>query len=301
MGSPDSVKTLHRQIWLNKSDPGIRIYYMECLPPKDKKGTILLIHGFPESSYQFRYVMGPLAQAGYHIIAPDYRGHGFSSRPLGDTGYTKKELANDLFQLVTTHVGVKEKIHVVGHDIGGMIAHAYVVQFPDHVANVVWGECPLPGTTLYNNIKHDQTVWHFDFQTHHPDIAVALVSGKERTYLKHFYDRLAQNAAVFTPDVLDFYTMQYSMADALRCAFLSYRAFETDAFDNEDWREKHGKVKVRSMILSGDRSFIAAEAEGMANEMYEDVKHGLVEDSGHYLAEENPESFVKEVLNFIEA
>lgn len=301
MTSHGSVKMLHRQIWLNKSDPEVRIYYMECLPPIDKKGTILLIHGFPQSSYQFRHVIAPLAQAGYHVIAPDYRGHGFSSHPLGDTGYTKKELANDIFQLVTKHVGITEKIHIVGHDIGGTIAHAYVAQFPDHVASVIWGECPLPGTTLFDNIKHTQTLWHFDFQSHNPEFSVALVLGKEKMYLKHFYDRLTQNSAVFTPEVLDFYTMQYSVPDALRCAFLSYRAFKTDAKHNREWRKKDGKVKVRSMILSGDHSFIASEAERMAKEMYEDVKHGTVENSGHYLAEENPESFVKEVLEFIEA
>lgn len=293
---------MHRQIWLNRSDPEVRIYYMECQPPKnaEKKGTILLIHGFPQSSYQFRYVIEPLALAGYHVLAPDYRGHGFSSRPLGDTGYTKKELANDIFQLVTHHVGIKEKIHVVGHDIGGTIAHAYVSQFPEHVASVIWGECPLPGTDVFDNIKHSQTLWHFDFQSHNPDMAVALVQGRERMYLKHFYDRLTQNAAVFTPEVLEFYTMQYQMPDALRCAFLSYRAFTEDAKHNREWKAQNGKVNVRSMILSGDHSFIAEAAEAMAKEMYENVRHGTVKDSGHYLAEENPDSFVEEVVKFIE-
>jgi len=208
---------------------------MECPPPEGskKKGTILLIHGFPESSYQFRHVIAPLSHAGYHVIAPDYKGHGFSSQPVTrDTGYTKKELAKELFQLITEHLKINDKIHIVGHDIGGMIAHAYVAQFPDHVASINWGECPLPGSTLYDDIKHTKAVWHFDFQSHYPELSAALVQGKERTYLKHFYDRLSQNSAVFTTEVVDFYTMQYSMPDALRCSFLSYRAFETDSEDN---------------------------------------------------------------------
>lgn len=120
-------------------------------------------------------------------------------------------------------------------------------------------------------------------------------------YLKHFYDRLTQNSAVFTPEVLDFYTMQYQVPDALRCAFLSYRAFTEDGKHNREWLQQNGKVKVRAMILSGDHSFIASEAESMAKEMYENVKVGTVKDSGHYLAEENPESFVEEVLAFVEA
>ena len=90
------------------------------------------------------------------------------------------------------------------------------------------------------------------------------------------------------------------MPDALRTAFLSYRAFTQDASDNRELVKKQGKSKVRSMILSGERSVIAEEAEEMAREMYENVQHGTVENSGHFLAEENPEDFVRKVLRFIE-
>jgi alpha-beta hydrolase superfamily lysophospholipase len=153
-----SFNTKHRQIWLNKEDPEVRLYYQECRPSKSQKGTILLIRGFPQSLYQFRHVIEPFAQAGYHAITPDYHGHGFFSHPPGNHGFTKKELAHDIFQLVTTHIGVTEKVHIVGHDIGDTIAHAYVRQFPSHVASVVWGECSLPGTSLFDAIKHTPTL-----------------------------------------------------------------------------------------------------------------------------------------------
>ncbi|KAJ9495123.1 hypothetical protein H2202_009373 [Exophiala xenobiotica] len=307
MASSTSVKIYNRAAHLNQEDPEVRIHYVESLPPsgQQKKGTILLIHGFPETSYQFRDVMAPLAQAGYHVIAPDKLGHGFSSKPTGDMHqqdpFTKKSLAHDFHELLTKHMGIKDKVHVVGHDIGGMVAHAYVCQFPDDVASVIWGECPLPGSTFYEETKHSRPLWHFDFQSHNPDIAAALVHGKERIYLKHFYDRLTQNQTVFTQDVVDFYVMQFSQPDALRCAFLTYRAFSIDAEHNRKWREANGKVKVKNMILSGESCFLAVNAESMAKEFYEDVKVGLVSDSGHYIAEENPEGFVEELLKFIES
>lgn len=81
------------------------------------------------------------------------------------------------------------------------------------------------------------------------------------------------------------------MPDALRCAFLNYRAFAEDAKHNREWLKRDGKVKVRNLILSGDHSFIATEARGMAEEMFGNVKVSTVKDSGHYLAEENPEGF----------
>ena len=132
-----------------KIEEGVVIHYITCPPPdpKSKKGTILLIHGFPRTSYQYRRVVTPLSDAGYHVIVPDYRGAAESSKPWD--GYTKDVMARDLYKVVTEHEGINDKIHVVAYDIGGMIAHAYAVQFADQVASVCWGECPLPGSTFY--------------------------------------------------------------------------------------------------------------------------------------------------------
>ncbi|KAL8988478.1 MAG: hypothetical protein Q9177_002459 [Variospora cf. flavescens] len=102
---------IHRQEWLQQSDSDIRIHYVEARPPGAQKGIILLIHGFPESSYQFRHVMGPLSAAGYRVIAPDYRGAGYSSRP--PTGYTKKDLAVGISSQIN-QVAFKQRISAVG-------------------------------------------------------------------------------------------------------------------------------------------------------------------------------------------
>jgi pimeloyl-ACP methyl ester carboxylesterase len=74
----------------------------------------------------------------------------------------------------------------------------------------------------------------------------------------------------------------YSQPGALRCAFDVYRAFETDAEDNRQWLKKSGKSKVPVLALSGERSFIAKEAEGMVKEMYENVTNAVVEGTGHW-------------------
>ncbi|KAL8786637.1 MAG: hypothetical protein Q9213_002666 [Squamulea squamosa] len=289
----------HRQIHLQQSDPEIRIHYVEAKPSGGgtQKGTILLIHGFPESSYQFRHVMGPLSSAGYRTIAPDYRGAGYSSRPV--TGYSKKILATDLHELLTKHLDITDPVHVVGHDIGGMIAHAYAVQFPSDVASLIWGECPLPGTTIYDEFKHTPALWHFDFHSL-PDLPELLVSGHEKQYLKHFYDRLAQNPSAFTEEDLDFYTTLYSSPGAMRAGFNVYRTFEEDKVDNQRWLKEKGKVKVRAMILGGEGTLDALRSEDMAKQVNEQVVAGVVSGSGHWIAEEQPEIFTRKILEFIE-
>ncbi|KAL9634512.1 MAG: hypothetical protein Q9164_004046 [Protoblastenia rupestris] len=120
-------------------DPEIRLHYIEALRTSESpKGTNLLIHGFPETSYPFRHEIKPLANTGSLVLAPDYRGAGYSSHPRN--GYTKDIMSQDLHQLVTERIGVKGEVYLVGHDIGGMIAHDYVAQFPSSVASIDWGE-----------------------------------------------------------------------------------------------------------------------------------------------------------------
>ena len=279
-------------------DGDVRLHYIDCPPSVEatSSGTLLLIHGFPQTSYQFRHVITPLAGAGYRVIAPDYRGAGESSKPA--SGFTKTRMAEDLRTLMIHHLGVQEKIHLVGHDIGGMVAHAYASRHPDEVASIIWGECPLPGTAIYEADKALVAQFHFTFHSVH-DLPEALVAGREGIYLKHFFDKLLYNRAAITPLDLDLYTLMYSQPGAIRCAFEVYRAFEMDAEENRAWLREHGKCPVPAAVFSGERSRHAPEAESMAKEVYECVEVAMVEDSGHYLAEENPEDFVKKVLAFI--
>ena len=100
----------------------IKLNYINSESPStnDSKGVILLIYGFPQTSRQFRHVIAPLANTSYRIITPDYRGAGQSSKPA--SGYEKSRMAEDLHTLIHAHLSIKDKVHVVGHDIGGMIA-----------------------------------------------------------------------------------------------------------------------------------------------------------------------------------
>lgn len=278
----------------------VTLHYIDCPPPPHTtaKGTILLIHGFPETSYQFRHVITPLSDAGYRVIAPDYRGAGHSSHPRD--GYTKSVMAADIHTLLTRHLAITQPVHVVGHDIGGMIAHAYASRFASDTASVSWGECPLPGTDAYEKFKHAPGVWHFTFHWQ-LDLPEALVAGRERIYLKHFYDRLSVNPDAISPADLDHYEHVFAQPGAFRAGFDVYRAFHQDAEENQAWLHQHGKCPVRCQVLNGDGSFLAGIAEGMANEVYAAVAVATVQGSGHWCAEENPPDFVRKVLAFIEA
>lgn len=81
----------------------VRIHYIDCPSALEtEKGILLLIHGYPNTSYQWRHVITPLAYAGYRVIAPDYRGAGESSHPK--SGYDKFTVADDLHKVVHDHL-----------------------------------------------------------------------------------------------------------------------------------------------------------------------------------------------------
>lgn len=280
------------------ADESIRLNYINCPPPSsaDYRGVVLLIHGFPQTSYQFRHVITPISDAGYRVIAPDYRGAGKSSKPTA--GYTKTQMAEDLHILIQSHLGIKEKIHVVGHDIGGMIAFPYASRYPDDVASVIWGECPLPGTSIYDQIKGTPDVFHFVFHRI-LDLPEFLIAGREKEYCKHFFDKQSYNSAGITPLDLDHYALEYSQPGAMRAAIEVYRAFEEDAEENRKWIADNGKLKIPSMLMVGGEFLLAPHTEVLVKETHEQAEVFVVEESGHYLAEENPEAFVKGVLGFV--
>lgn len=120
------------------SEP-LKLAYVDHSPPSDvtEKGALLLIHGFPQTSHQFRHAVPCLAAQGFRCIVPDYRGAGASSKPADD--FRKSTMAADMVALLD-YLSLEEPVHVVGHDIGGMIAYALAARWPARVKSVIWGK-----------------------------------------------------------------------------------------------------------------------------------------------------------------
>jgi len=283
------------------SSDDVAIHYIDCPAPSNVKqlGVVVLIHGYPETSYQFRRVITPLSEKGYRVIAPDYRGAGNSSHPRA--GYEKTQMAADIRTLVRDHLKITQKLHIVGHDIGGMIAYAFASRYPSDTACVVWGECPIPGTTSYDDVvKNSNGVWHFWFHQQ-ADLPEALTVGRERLYITHFYDRLMFNSNAVRPSDVDYYERMFSKTGAMRCGFDVYRAFPKDKEENQAHIKEKGKCSVPVMTLNGSESFLAELAEQQSGELWSSkAEHTTLENCGHWCAEENPDGFVREVIKFME-
>lgn len=220
------------------------------------------------------------AKAGYHVICPDIRGAGASSHP--SSGFTKHELAGDLFRILFEFEKVKGKVHIVGQDIGGMIAHAFTTSYPEKTASASTGECPIPGTKPYEATKNPALMYHYSFQTVR-DLPELLVTGRERSYLKHFYDRAAYNPFAISGEDVKIYAEYYAQPGGLRCGFELYRTFEADVEYNRSVIKAKGKSKVPVMVLFGEFSFCKNYCKEMLEEVYSGpVEVGMVKNSAHW-------------------
>ena len=96
--------------------------------------VIVLAHGFPELAYSWRHQIPVLAEAGYHVLAPDQRGYGGSSRPDAVEDYDIHALTADLVALLDD-VGVEQAMFI-GHDWGAMVVWHTALLHPDRVRAV---------------------------------------------------------------------------------------------------------------------------------------------------------------------
>ena len=104
--------------------------------------VVLLLHGFPQSSWSWRGVWPALATAGFRVVAPDLRGYSPDARPADVQAYAMPQLVGDVLG-VLDHLGV-EQAHVVGHDWGAAIAWHTAGRHPERVSTLTAVSVPHP-------------------------------------------------------------------------------------------------------------------------------------------------------------
>jgi pimeloyl-ACP methyl ester carboxylesterase len=274
-------------------EPGLRLHFVQA---GDGERTIVLLHGFPQTWWQWRAVIPALVMRGFRVVAPDYRGAGDSWRPAG--GYDKQTMAGDIQRLLREHLGIEDRIVVVGHDIGLMVAYAYAQMFRGELSHLVVMDAPLPGTSVFDRLRSDPRVWHFAFHGAR-DVAEMLVTGRERAYLQMFFNARSSDPSAISDFDLDIYVSAYSAPGALRAGFEVYRAFDRDAQDNRTALSSNGKLTIPVLAVGGAMSTSGPLVEEMMREVAEDVTGVRVPDTAHWIAEENPDAFVAALLDFL--
>lgn len=164
--------------------------YMENAPTAgERRNAIVLCHGWPEHAYSWRYQIPMLAELGYHVIVPNQRGYGHSSRPSAVTAYDADHLTGDLAGLLD-HFGYDTAIFV-GHDWGAINVWNMALLHPERVQGIVNLSVPFMerGTEEWVGFweKHlggDFYIVHFNRQ---PGVAAAVFDKHCRNFLRNMY------------------------------------------------------------------------------------------------------------------
>nr|WP_157408424.1 alpha/beta hydrolase [Actinoplanes sp. N902-109] len=255
--------------------------------------ALLLVGGWPQFWWQWRKVMPRLA-GHFTVVAVDPRGTGRSDKP--ETGYDSTTAGADLARLMT--VLGHDSFGVIGHDVGMVQAYALAADHPGRVTRLVLAEAALPGVSPMpavlppSNQVADMT-WHFLFNRL-TDVNERLVEGREEIFFGHQF-------AVKGPlpdETVAVYVDALRRPGALHASFQSYRALDVSIAQNTE--RARTPLPVPVLAVGGSRSrgaAVAADVRRIATEVTELV----LEDCGHYVAEEAPDAFSTAVLAFFGA
>ncbi|GHB86249.1 hydrolase [Streptomyces umbrinus] len=259
--------------------------------------ALLLIGGWPQTWYAWRHVMPALARR-HTVVAVDSRGAGLSDKP--DDGYDAGTLSADLVALMGA-LG-HDRFDVVGHDIGTWTGYALATDHPERVARLAIVEAVIPGLTpsppFFGPAAVNLKLWQFGFNRL-TDLNEELVRGRERLFFGWQFATKAATQTAIPAYAVDVYVDAIA-ADprALRASFAYYRALDETIAQNE----QRSKTRLTLPVLAvGGALWSGANVAQTMRLAADDVTGVVLDDCGHYPAEEQPARFVEILEDFLVA
>jgi haloalkane dehalogenase len=259
-----------------------RIAYREMAPQESDGTPVLLVHGFPQTSYMWRHLMPVIAQAGRRAVAPDLLGYG--DTPPDPPGTWEHQV--EALEEFRKEVGLGRSVLVV-HDWGGLIGLRWACHHPDAVAGLV-----VSNTGFFPAGK-----WY--------GMAQALRTEGQGEELMENLTRealgmLLRDASRGIDDpAVDEYWKAFTTPEGRRGPLELYRSGNFEKL--EPYQGQLAELGVPMLILWGEDDEYAPVAG--AYRFHKEVpgsKLVIVEGSGHFVYEDDPERCAREVVAFLD-
>jgi pimeloyl-ACP methyl ester carboxylesterase len=278
----DTVETWrHRDILTN----GIRMHYV--IQGEENRGPlVVLMHGFPEYWYSWRYQIPWLAEMGYTVVAPDLRGYNESDKPR--TGYDTSTLSRDIEGLIKG-LGYERAV-IVGHDWGGALAWVFAMRYPQMTERLVVLNAPHPWA-LQRDLKTPHQLrksWYvFFFQL--PWLPEALLGYNHAEAIGRSIYASAVQKSAFPPDVLMRYRAAMSKPGALTAALDYYRAtFRRGSFGFAPARPQT-RINAPTLLIWGEQDVaLGINLTHGLEQWVPNIQIRRIPDSGHWVQQEKP-------------
>jgi pimeloyl-ACP methyl ester carboxylesterase len=264
------------------STNGITLHCIEAGP--EDGPLVILLHGFPEFWWGWRYQIGPLADAGFRVLVPDQRGYNLSDKPEGRRAYDLDILAKDVIGLADA-LG-SQSFSLVGHDWGGLVAWWTASRHPDRVSKLVVLNAPHPNVAGAYMRSHPsqmvKSLYVGFFQL--PFVPETMLSTGDYRSLKDALRRTSR-PGTFSDEDIAHYEKAWSQPGALTAMLNWYRAlpFKPDMTD--------ATVSAPTLVIWGsqDRFLEKGLAEASLS-LSENGSIRWVENATHWVQHEEPEA-----------
>jgi pimeloyl-ACP methyl ester carboxylesterase len=252
--------------------------------------VVVLLHGFPQLNTTWDGIISLLSARGYRCLAPNQRGYSAGARPKRRRDYIDSELVADVYALI--EASGTQRVHLVGHDWGGLVGWAFAAQHPDRIASFSSLSSPHPAALRHAMLTSRQGLasWYaYGFQL--PSVPERLFSGSARNAarLSKMLQRGGQSRTVAERDA-------GAMADSelFTAAVNWYRAALLSS--------RIGNVTVPTLFVwsQGDKYLLRKAVNNTGRYVSADYRLEIL-DGSHWLPDQQPDTVANLLLDWFAA
>jgi pimeloyl-ACP methyl ester carboxylesterase len=251
----------------------------------------VMLSGFPQTRHSWSRVI-PLLSNKYELIPADLPSFGESG--ILPAPATTENAARVFHEFVVSLGG--GPIHVVAHDFGAWVAYSWALLYRGDFKSLTLIDAGIPGVTLTNDIQLSdyKRKWNFVFQML-PDLPAELTKGKEDAYVGWWFKNKVHQPGIIPPSDVALYVQAYAREGRMDAAFDYCRRILEDMEFNK--REFKGKLPIPLLAMGGQYA-IPTMGDSL-RPYFENVTSVVIQDSGHFVPEEQPEQVAEALLTFL--
>lgn len=264
---------------------------------EDRRGTIVLLHGFPDCARSFRHQVPPLVAAGYRVVRPALRGY-FPSSLARDGRYNVSALADDVWEIAEA-LAPGRPFDLVGHDWGAVIAYAVAAQRPARIRTLTTLAVPPLGPALWR-WGHPAQLWASRYMlTFQRRQAARALHAQRLAPIDELWARWSPGWRLPDEERRAVHEALGRLPN-LEAALGYYRAFPRHLGDARLRRWLLGPVEPRSLYLHGrsDGCVLVATVGG-AERALRNGTVKILDQAGHFLHQERPQEVNRLLLEHL--
>jgi|TARA_B110000967_G_scaffold198440_1_gene231446 haloacetate dehalogenase len=268
-----------------------------------KGPALLMLHGNPQTHAMWHKIAPKLVKE-YTVICPDIPGYGKSFKPSvteNHEPYSKVNMASDLINFMEL-LGF-DKFYILGHDRGARIAHRLALNYSKNVIKMILLDI-IPTIEHFErtNMEFAMGYYHWFWLAQRSPVPESVINKAPEEWFFAHTSREKKDKDFFHPMALSDYLECIKNPETINAICEDYRAAATiDMIDDKKSRDDNIKINVPLLILWGNKGKLEQWYQTLSiwkKYCSKEVKGNAI-NSGHYLAEENPDEVIESIKNFL--